>query len=53
MGKVWLVGSLMLLLGSAAFSQKAHVGLFGGLSTYEGDLVDKVFPKKLPMELLG
>jgi len=52
MGKVWILGSL-LLLGFAGFSQKVHVGVFGGLSAYEGDLVDKIFPKKVTNGAIG
>lgn len=52
MRKVWLLAGLMLL-GSAAFSQKVHVGVFGGLSAYEGDLVDRIFPKKVTNGAIG
>jgi Domain of unknown function (DUF6089) len=52
MGKVWLLGSLMLL-STATFSQKVHVGVFGGLSAYQGDLVDKIFPKKVTNGAIG
>jgi Domain of unknown function (DUF6089) len=31
---------------SIAFCQQVHVGVFGGLSAYNGDLTDKIFPKK-------
>jgi hypothetical protein len=40
-------------MSSAAFSQNIHIGIFGGLSAYEGDLVDKIFPKKLTNGAIG
>jgi hypothetical protein len=52
MRRVWLLGSL-ILLGFTAFSQKIHVGVFGGLSAYEGDLVDRIFPKKVTNGAIG
>jgi opacity protein-like surface antigen len=52
MRRSWLVGSL-ILLSFACFSQKIHVGLFGGVSAYEGDLVDKIFPKKVTNGVVG
>jgi opacity protein-like surface antigen len=52
MRRFWLLGSL-ILLNVAAFSQKIHVGVFGGLSAYEGDLVDKIFPKKVTNGVIG
>ena len=38
---------LFCLLTTTVLSQKVHIGLFGGLSAYNGDLVDKIFPKKV------
>ena len=52
MRRFWLLGSL-IVLSSAAFPQKIHIGLFGGVSAYEGDLVDKVFPKKVTNGVIG
>ena len=46
------MGSL-IVLSVGTFSQKIHVGLFGGVSAYEGDLVDKVFPKKVTNGVIG
>ena len=43
----------ILLAALPAFSQKIHVGVFGGLSAYQGDLVDKIFPKKLTNGAIG
>lgn len=42
----------LMLLGSSAFSQ-LHVGVFGGLSAYQGDLTDKIFPKKTTNGAIG
>jgi len=44
---------LFCLLTTAVFSQKVHIGLFGGLSAYNGDLVDKIFPKKVTNGAIG
>ena len=52
MRRIWLLGGL-LLIGSAAFSQRIHVGIFGGLSAYSGDLTDKIFPKKVTNGAIG
>ena len=42
-----------LLLASILFSQKVHIGVFGGVSAYQGDLTDKVFPKKVTNGVIG
>lgn len=52
MRRFWLLGSLMLL-GSTLFSQKVHIGVFGGLSAYQGDLVDRIFPKRVTNGAIG
>lgn len=52
MRRTWLLGSLILLT-SSVFSQNIHVGVFGGLSAYEGDLTDKIFPKKVTNGAVG
>jgi opacity protein-like surface antigen len=52
MRRFCLLGSL-LLLASTIFSQKVHVGVFGGLSAYQGDLTDKIFPKKVTNGVIG
>ena len=43
----------LLLVGSSVFGQRIHVGLFGGLAAYQGDLTDKFFPKKVTNGALG
>jgi len=42
-----------MLLGSTLFSQKVHIGVFGGLSAYQGDLVDRIFPKRVTNGAIG
>ena len=42
-----------LLLASMLFSQKVHIGVFGGLAAYQGDLTDKIFPKKVTNGAIG
>ncbi len=34
-------------------SQRVHIGVFGGLSAYNGDLAEKIFPKKLTNGAIG
>lgn len=50
--KIRLVGILMLI-GSFTYSQSFHVGLFTGLSAYEGDLTERIFPKKVTNGAIG
>jgi hypothetical protein len=37
----------LVLLGTTSFSQRIHIGVFGGASAYQGDLVEGIFPKKV------
>lgn len=41
-----VVALTYLFLSSTVSAQKLHVGLFGGLSAYSGDLTEKILPKK-------
>ncbi|MFI5186558.1 MAG: DUF6089 family protein, partial [Chitinophagales bacterium] len=50
--KIHLLG-ILLLTGLSVFSQNFHVGLFTGLSAYEGDLTDKILPKKVTNGAIG
>ena len=43
----------LLCVGSVAFSQNVHVGIFGGLAAYQGDLTDKIIPKKVTNGAIG
>lgn len=47
------VCGLLLVLSINVFSQQWHVGIFGGLSAYNGDLTDKIFPKKVINGAIG
>jgi opacity protein-like surface antigen len=42
-----------LCLGVAASGQRFHVGVFGGLAAYNGDLTDKIYPKKVTNGAIG
>lgn len=44
---------VLLLLSNIVFSQSFHIGLFGGISNYQGDLVDKFYVGKLTKPVLG
>jgi len=52
MRNIWLVIGLLFMSG-AVFSQNLHIGVFGGVSAYQGDLVDKIFPKKVSNGVVG
>ncbi|MBK5269620.1 MAG: hypothetical protein JJE22_01275, partial [Bacteroidia bacterium] len=42
-----------LFVTSSALAQGIHVGVFGGLSAYNGDLTDKIYPKKVTNGAIG
>lgn len=42
-----------LILSSSAMTQRIHVGLFGAAAAYNGDLTDKIFPKKVTNGAIG
>lgn len=42
-----------LCLANLAFAQRFHIGIFGGLAAYNGDLADKMFPKKVTNGAIG
>jgi len=44
---------IFFILTSSAFTQQVHIGVFGGLAAYNGDLVDKIFPKKVTNGAIG
>jgi opacity protein-like surface antigen len=52
MGKLAVL-SVLLLLSTAVTAQRFHVGIFGGLSAYNGDLTEKIFPKKVTNGAIG
>jgi hypothetical protein len=42
-----------LFATSAISAQQMHIGIFGGLAAYNGDLTDKIFPKKVTNGAIG
>lgn len=44
---------ILLLLSLAVSAQRIHVGVFAGLSAYNGDLTEKIFPKKMINGAIG
>ncbi len=44
---------LCLFIASSTMAQSIHIGVFGGVSAYNGDLIDKIFPKKLTNGVIG
>ena len=40
-------------ISSALAAQRLHIGVFGGLAAYNGDLTEKVFPKKVTNGAIG
>ncbi len=45
--------ALLLLLTQVGAAQRFHLGLFGGAAAYNGDLADKLFPKKVTNGAIG
>jgi hypothetical protein len=44
---------LLLLLTTAVSAQRFHIGVFGGVAAYNGDLTEKIFPKKVTNGAIG
>lgn len=44
---------LSLCISNIVFAQRLHIGVFGGLAAYNGDLTDKIFPKKVTNGAIG
>jgi hypothetical protein len=44
---------VFLFIVSIVNAQRVHVGIFGGLSAYNGDLTDKILPKKVTNGAIG
>src|SRR5688572_5068153 len=44
---------LLLFVTHIAFSQSFNIGLFGGISNYQGDLIDKYYVGKLTKPAFG
>lgn len=52
MKRAWI---LILLLSTinTVFAQRFHIGVFGGVAAYNGDLTDKIYPKKVTNGAIG
>lgn len=48
-----IAGLFFTSVASAQQQQRVHIGVFGGLAAYNGDLVDKIFPKKVTNGAIG
>jgi opacity protein-like surface antigen len=44
---------LFVFLSHVVLAQRFHLGVFGGLAAYNGDLTDKIFPKKVTNGAIG
>lgn len=44
---------IALLFSSPILAQGIHIGVFGGLAAYNGDLTSKIFPKKVTNGAIG
>lgn len=44
---------ILLLIGDLLHAQRVHIGMAGGLANYNGDLLDKLYPKKLTNGFIG
>ena len=44
---------MVLLFTSPLLAQRVHVGIFGGAAAYNGELTEKLFPKKVTNGALG
>ena len=44
---------LLLCITNIVFAQRFHIGVFGGLAAYNGDLTSKIFPKKVTNGAIG
>lgn len=50
--RILLAGALSFFT-LISFSQRLHVGVFGGVAAYSGDLNEKIYPKKLTNGVIG
>jgi Domain of unknown function (DUF6089) len=44
---------IFLFFVSVISAQRVHIGVFGGLAAYNGDLTEKIFPKKVTNGAIG
>lgn len=47
------LGTLFFFIFATASAQRVHIGVFGGLAAYNGDLTDKIYPKKVTNGAIG
>ncbi len=52
MKKIHLV-LFFVFISQLVFAQRFHIGVYGGLAAYNGDLTDKIFPKKVTNGAIG
>ena len=50
--RAWVL-ILFLCCANIVFAQRFHIGVFGGVAAYNGDLTDKIFPKKVTNGAIG
>lgn len=43
----------LLSITHIVFAQRFHIGIYGGVAAYNGDLTDKIFPKKVTNGAIG
>ena len=43
----------LFLIVSSSFAQQLHIGVLGGLAAYNGDLTEKIYPKKVTNGAIG
>lgn len=44
---------VFVFLSNAVFAQRFHIGVFGGVAAYNGDLTEKIFPRKVTNGAIG
>jgi hypothetical protein len=52
MKRTWIL-ILLLCITNIVLAQRFHIGVFGGVVAYNGDLTDKIFPKKVTNGAIG
>ncbi len=50
--KAWTV-IIFLCVSNIIIAQRFHIGVFGGVAAYNGDLTDKIYPKKVTNGAIG
>ncbi|RYY53285.1 MAG: hypothetical protein EOO09_18575 [Chitinophagaceae bacterium] len=47
------LATVFISLSFISYSQRLHIGVFGGAAAYNGDLTSKIFPKKVTNAVIG